>query len=127
MENSAQADDCLSEWRTDCEKWQTECEKAVRILSNLLHLAGRRQPAAAVLDLLRSVPRTPEEIDSVSTDSLLCQCVAEASDRVRPCDRTMLGEVHDYLRHLAKMQPDGRALLEASIAGVFLGWGMGGG
>jgi hypothetical protein len=38
----------------------------------------------------------------------------------------MFEEVHEYLTYLTAMQPSRRALLEASVAGVFLGWGMGG-
>lgn len=106
--------------------WQAECEKAVRVLSNLLHLAGRRQAGSAVIELLRTAPRTPAEMDTVLTDSLLCRCTKEAFDCARPCDQRMFQEVTAYISYLTKMPPSRRSMLEASIAGTFLGWGMGG-
>jgi len=106
--------------------WQAECEKAVRILSNLLHLAGRRQTGSAVIELLRTAPRTPEEMDKVLTDSLLCRCTKEAFDSARPSDQRMFHEICTYISCLTKMPPSRRSMLEASVAGTFLGWGMGG-
>jgi hypothetical protein len=110
----------------DGSQWQSECERAVRILSNLLQLAGRRQTASAVIELMRTAPRTPEELDKVLTDSLVCRSVKEAFDRVRPSDRMMFDEVCGYISDLTTMPPSRRSMLEASVAGTFLGWGMGG-
>jgi hypothetical protein len=111
----------------DTQWWQTECEKAVRILSNLLHLAGRRQTGSAVIEVLRLALRTPEEMDKDSTDSLLARCFEEAQLRKHPCDAMMFREVCEHLQYLMVMPPYRRAMLEASVAGVVLGWGMGGG
>jgi hypothetical protein len=106
--------------------WQAECERAVRVLSNLLHLAGRRQPSSALVELLRTAPRSPEEVEKALTDTLFCRCVFEASDCLRPCDTKMFREVREYVAYLTAMPPSRRALLDACVAGVFLGWGMGG-
>jgi hypothetical protein len=105
--------------------WQTECEKAVRVFSNLLHLAGRRQAGSAILELLRTAPGAPEEADAISTDSLFGRTAKEACDRAQPCDHAMLTEFCDYIDHLVAMPASLRSMLEASVAGVILGWGMG--
>ncbi len=106
--------------------WQAECEKAVRVMLNLLHLAGRKQTASAVLELVRTAPRTPEEIANASVSSLFCRSVFEANEWAAPCDKRMFDEVRRYINYLAEMSPSRRSLLEASVAGALLGWGMGG-
>jgi uncharacterized Zn finger protein (UPF0148 family) len=116
-EHPERADDLL-------ESWQGECEKAVRMVSNLLTLAGRWRGQAAIIELLRSVPRTAEDVRKLPENSLLARCAAEAFERKTERNARMMDEIVDYLKYLVGMEPHRRAMLEASVAGVFLGSAM---
>ncbi len=117
QERAERADDLL-------ESWQGECEKAVRMLSNLLTLAGRQSRHAPVIEMLRSVPRSAVEVSKLPVDSLLARCVADAFERRTDSNARTFEEIAEYLKYLTEMRPCRRALLEASVAGVFLGWAM---
>lgn len=108
------------------ESWQAECEKAVRMLSNFLTLAGRQSRHAPVIEMLRSAPRSAKETSKLPMDSLLARCGAEAIERRAASNARTFEEIMEYLKYLTEMEPCRRALLEASVAGVFLGWDMAG-
>jgi hypothetical protein len=107
-------------------QWQTTCERAVFNFSNLLHLSGRRQAGSAVLELLRGAPRAPEDLKKALGESLFSRCFDEVFDPSRKNDPRVLHSIYLYVTELAAMPANERAILEASVAGVFLGWGMGG-
>lgn len=110
----------------ETSEWQVECENVGLHLSNLLFLAGRRQTAAAVIELIRSVPRKLEDAGKAPSESLFARCSVDAlKKRPKYCDE-MFETVCTYLEHLMTLPPSKRDMLEASFVGVILGYGMGG-
>jgi len=107
------------------EGWQAECERAVLNISNLLYLAGRRQTGTAVLEMMRSAPRTPQEMERLTKDSLLYRCALEITGQCKDGDFQMVHSIISFFEYLLTMPPSRRSMLEASVAGVMLGWGMG--
>jgi hypothetical protein len=122
------------------EEWQRECEYTVYCAGTLLRLARRRYAASAIVELLRTMPRTKEDMDMLlstavdafsakkgfsSHPSLYMRCVTEAfhfSER----EFDLLGAVARHLTDFAKMPPERRAMLEASVIGTVTGCGMSG-
>lgn len=105
---------------SDPAEWAGACEEAVGGLSALLLAAGRRPTGLGVCRLLDAVPATPDGLTRLSRTpdgSLLARTLAACQSG--PGDRQAV--VAAGIRQLVFQPPERRALLEASIRGVFLG------
>jgi hypothetical protein len=100
-------------------EWQAECEELVASISRLLYAADRRWAASAVIELLRSLPRTPDEI-KINSDTLFGRLCCEAIDT----HAAELRKVAEFVKQFATISSIRREMLEASVIGTLLGWGM---
>lgn len=105
--------------------WQAECECAALNAAALLRLADRRATHSAVLEVLRTAPRSSDERASVE-DTAFMRCAQAAIDLAASYESDLRDAVFAYFQELAAMRPRRRAMLEASIAGALVGLGMGG-
>ncbi len=100
--------------------WQAECERAAFNAAALLRIAHRYPNKTAILEIVRSAPRSPdEELDPEA--SPFFRCVRAARTFVRSWEEELLHSICDYFCRLASMKPARRAFLEASVAGVLIG------
>ena len=112
----------------DPAAWQADCELVVLALLNLLRATGRRASAAAVVVMVRELTRAPDEPPGEKT-SLVTRLASEflrggSSHGPRQRERDREG-LHAAAARVAGMGAAERALFEASVVGVILGWEMG--
>jgi hypothetical protein len=100
--------------------WQADCETAVLMLSYLLRASGRQPSPGAVVELLRQLPRSPNA--SVPAHTLLARCICDA--RGNGWTYSDRKDFKDFVDWLCGTPPEHRALFEASVIGVLLGFGM---
>jgi hypothetical protein len=124
---------------TTPEQWRIECELVVCCAGKLLRLARRSYTSSAIIELVRTMPRSEEEIESLKRSaenafdgekrfsahpSLFIRCVVEAyhfSDHEKDLFHAIVAYWNDFVR----MPPERRAMLEASVVGTIFGNGMG--
>ena len=124
---------------TTPEQWQIECEQAVRCAGKLFLLARRSAVASAFIELLRTMPRSAEEMDSLKKSanetfnvdkgfsahpSLFIRCAIEAA-HFSGNDIEIIRDIIAYWSDFAEMPLERRVMLEASVVGTVLGIGMG--
>jgi hypothetical protein len=114
--------DPLADFGADfMEGWEAECESLGTNCCRLLRMAGRARSGAAVVELIRSVPATLQQVGACPEDSFFHRCVVAAS--LGPHDPAEFLAVVDYFKAVMRITPSRRGLLEASVAGVVLGIG----
>ena len=121
------------------EQWQIECELVVCSAGKLLRLARRSFAPSAIIELVRTMPRSPEELEilqrsaeetfdnekSFSTHpSLFIRCIIDVF-HFSECEKDLLVSDIAYWKNFAKMPLERRAMLEASVIGTLFGNGMG--
>jgi hypothetical protein len=107
------------------ERWRQECETAAYHAATLLRLAGRCFSYSAMVELLRSAPRCPEERQAAD-ESFFMRIACEAARHPAESERTPFGDAIAYFQRLAAMGAPKRAMLEGCIAGTLVGVGTGG-
>lgn len=107
------------------ERWRWECEQAVFHAVVLLRVSGKRPVHSAVLEMLRATPRSPGEAH-YPEECFSIRCGHDAALRHDPSEHAAFDEAIRYFQRLASMRPARRAMLEACVAGVLVGLGMGG-
>jgi hypothetical protein len=111
--------------KVDCpEAWRVECERAVfhaNVLLRLARITGGTM--AAVVELIRTVPRSRKDVDNMSTGGLFFRIALEA-DRLRGNDE-LFRSAMGYFGELMEMAPERRSRIEASVTGVLMGFMMG--
>src|SRR4051812_42578497 len=100
--------------------WQAECERAAFHAAAMLRIARMYPSRAAILEIIRSAPRLPDE-EQYPEASPFFRCASAARNMARSWDGELLNSICEYFVHLAAMKPARRAFLEASIAGVLIG------
>ena len=100
--------------------WQAECERAAFHAVSLLRIARIYPNKAAILEIIRSAPRSPDE-EQYPEASPFMRFVRAARASAQPWDEDMLRSIVDYFCYLASMKPARRAFLEASLAGALIG------
>jgi hypothetical protein len=105
------------------DTWQAECERAASNTAALLRIARRYAHNIAILEILRSAPRSPDEEQTLDTSPFM-RCLRAARLHAAPYEKDLLQSVTSYFDYLASMKPARRALLEASLAGVLTGASM---
>jgi hypothetical protein len=105
------------------EIWQAECERAAYHAAAMLRL-GRMYPSAtAILELIRSAPRSPDEEQDPAASPFMRYARSARTFAARPYDDDLLSSICEYFCYLASMKPARRAFLEASLAGALVGAG----
>jgi len=103
--------------------WQSECQNAVACLVKLLCAAKRKATPCSVIELVRQLPRSNEDLEELcSADTLLVRCLDDILD-----DRELIGEAKEFgrfLKRIAAMPPARMELLEASVVGALTGAGL---
>ncbi len=102
------------------DTWQAECERAAFHAAAMLRIARRYPTKAAILEIIRSAPRSPDEEQDPQTSPFIRYARA-ARAMAQSWDADLLSSIWDYFVHLASMKPARRAFLEASLAGVLIG------
>jgi hypothetical protein len=100
--------------------WQAECERAAFNAAAMLRMARRYPNKAAILEIIRSAPRSPDEEQDPEASPFF-RCARAARRAAQSWDEELLRSISDYFFCLASMKPARRAFLEASIAGVLIG------
>jgi hypothetical protein len=100
--------------------WQAECERAAFLAAAMLRLGRRYPDRIAILELIRSAPRSPDEEQDPAASAFM-RCAKAARTFARSNDERLLLSVLDYFCDLASMKPARRAFLEASLAGALIG------
>ncbi len=100
--------------------WQAECERAAFHAAALLRIARMYPSKAAILEIIRTAPRSPDEEQDPETSPFFRYARA-ARTMAQSWDDDLLRSIWDYFVHLASMKPARRAFLEASLAGVLIG------
>jgi hypothetical protein len=100
--------------------WQAECERAAFHAAAMLRMARMYPNKAAILEIVRSAPRSPDEEQDPEASPFF-RCVKAARTLVQTWDEDLLRSISEYFYHLASMKPARRAFLEASLAGVLIG------
>ena len=85
------------------DRWQAECERAARHAGNLIRLSGRRACGSAIVELIRTAPRTPE--DNIAEASFFGRCGYDAANRVAGDDYDVFSQAMDYFEELAAVRP----------------------
>lgn len=106
------------------EKWRAECERLALNLCLLIRIGDMKPSGAAVLELLRSLPESASE--TMEETSFFARCAKAAMRNVTSWDEKQLQSVTDYLVQYAAMSPARRKMLEATLTGVLVGFGLGG-
>lgn len=107
--------------------WQAECERAVFNAMALLQAAGRKTGATAILEVIRSAPRHPLDPHDVVPDCLFARCIQDSHLPGLASSQADADVLIDYFAvYLPSLPEYQRALLEASVSGVVIGWGMSG-
>lgn len=115
----------MSERNDSSKDWLAECERAAFAVATLLRLADRRAASSAVIEILRAAPHSPSELAAPS-ESPFMRCALAAVHLAQSWERGLLDQMTDYFMSLAQMEPERRAMLEASVVGTLTGLGMGG-
>jgi hypothetical protein len=95
--------------------WQAGCEGIVLGLCEMLRATGRGVCPAAVIEMLRGIPR---EGENVKETSLFYRCAKEYGGKAD--GRSKIEGVSEVMR----MPEPRRSIVVASIIGSLLGWGM---
>ncbi len=102
--------------------WQSECQNVVVRLANLLSATKRELNGLALIELVRQLPRSEEEISKLlDAKMLLARCLNDT------IDNDSVGEAKEFAlfaRRIAALSTERRELLEASVVGVIMGMGM---
>ncbi len=103
--------------------WVASCEAVVGSLGTLLLATGHAPTGLGVCELLAAVPASPDRLAALTKapDGSLLSRALIAARYGRATDGRRLAVIAAGLRRLVYQPPDRRALLEASIRGVFLG------
>ena len=103
--------------------WAASCEAVVGGLGTLLLAAGHAPTALGVCELLTAAPATPKGLAALTAapDGSLLSRALTATRYGCGTDGRRQEVIADGLRRLVYQPLDRRALLEASIRGVFLG------
>ena len=106
------------------EAWRVECERAAFHAGVLLRLANIPGGiAAAIVELIQTAPRSESDLDTLPETTLFAR-IMRAAYRFHG-DTDSFRAASEYItEHLMKMPPQRRRMLEASLAGVFMGWLM---
>ena len=100
--------------------WQAECERAAFHAAAMLRIARMYPSKAAILEIIRSAPRSPDEELDPETSPIF-RVTRAARSLAKPWDEDLYGSFAHYFNRLASMKPARRAFLEASLAGVLIG------
>jgi hypothetical protein len=106
------------------ERWRWECEQAAFHAGVLLRLGGRYVTHSAVLEMIRTAPRSPGAA-SKPEESFFMRCTQDACKRRASYEADLLEKAIDYFGRLANMRPARRAMIEACVGGALIGIGMG--
>jgi hypothetical protein len=109
------------------DEWRVECERAALHAGALLRLARiQGMTSAATLEMILTAPRTNKGLDDLPETALFVRVALDAQRYIRDDrDREVFQRAIDYFtKHLAQLAPERRRMLEASIAGTFMGWLM---
>lgn len=106
------------------EAWRVECERAAFHAATLLRLANIPGGiAAAIVDLIQTAPCSESDLDSLPETTLFAR-ITRAAYRFHG-DTDSFRAASEYItEHLMQVPPQRRRLLEASLAGAFMGWLM---
>lgn len=115
----------MSEQNDLSKEWLTECERAAFAVATLLRLADRRAASSAIIEILRAAPHSASELAAPSENPFM-RCALAAMQLAQSWERNRLNQTTDYFMSLAQMEPERRAMLEASVVGTLTGLGMGG-
>ncbi len=107
------------------ERWRWECEQAAFHAAVLLRLSGRRPVHSAVLEMFKTVPRSASEAH-YPEECFFMRCGREAASRHDSWEKAAFEEAIRFFERFAAMRPARRAMIEACVAGVLVGLGMGG-
>jgi hypothetical protein len=100
--------------------WRAECERAAFHAAAMLRIARMYPSKAAILEIIRSAPRSPDEEQDPEASPFF-RCARAARTLVQSWDEDLFRSICQYFCRLASMKPAHRAFLEASIAGVLIG------
>ncbi len=109
---------------TDLTRWQRECELAAFIASFLLRLTRRSYASSAAIEILRTIPRSIDEMVEGVEQGLFWRLLMEAVERREPDDKDLdlfRGLVEGYM----ELPKSRRAFIEASVIGSLIGAGTG--
>jgi hypothetical protein len=100
--------------------WQAECERAAFHTAAMLRMARMYPSKAAILEIIRSAPRSPDEEPDPEASPFF-RCARAARTFAQSWEEDLLRSICDYFDGLASMKPARRAFLDASLAGVLIG------
>jgi hypothetical protein len=109
------------------DEWRVECERAVFHAGALLRLAKIQGGfASSTIEMLLTAPRTNNGLDDLPETALFVRMVLDALRYARnDDDREAFKCAMDYFtKHFVQLTPEKRRMLEASIAGTFMGFLM---
>jgi hypothetical protein len=106
------------------EAWRVECERAAFHAGVLLRLAKiPGGTSAAIVEMIQTAPRSESNLDNVPETALFARIARAAYHYGGDTDSFRVAT--EYItKHLMKMPPERRRLLEASVTGLFMGWLM---
>jgi hypothetical protein len=104
-------------------QWQKQCAAVITHLDTLLSFSKREMTGELIIELIRQLPRSRKELDSLGGDTLLWKCLSAMLDDKNDSRTRDREDVVAFVARVANMPPDHRCLLEASIFGVFFGVG----
>jgi len=106
------------------EAWRVKCERAVFNANVLLRMAGMTGGSmAAVVELIRTAPRSWKDADNMPETALFDR-IARQAGRLSGSDVMFRSALEYFARELIEMAPERRSMLEASVAGVLMGFMM---
>lgn len=106
--------------------WQVQCRTAITVASDLLRATGCQVTGWAVVELIRQIPRPPQGLRGLSSQSLLfrgLQAVARNEVLAKSGKREAILR---FVRTTIELPSSHRGLLEASVTGSLLGFGLAG-
>src|SRR5262249_5813366 len=77
------------------DTWQAECERAASNTAALLRIARRYAHNIAILEILRSAPRSPDEEQTLDTSPFM-RCLRAARLHAAPYEKDLLQSVTSY-------------------------------
>jgi hypothetical protein len=101
------------------DRWQAECQHAAFHAANLIKLAGQHPSGWAIAELIRTVPKAPDE--RFDADCYFARSVLDANQNASGNETDIIRRALDYLEQFAAMRPARRIMLEACLTGAFLG------
>jgi hypothetical protein len=106
------------------EAWRVECEQAAFHAGVLLRLANVPGGiAAAIVEMIQTAPRSESDWETLPETTLFAR-VARAAYGFNGDTDSFRAATTYITERLMKMPPERRRLLEASLAGAFMGWQM---